>query len=175
MPVGVIAAGLSAAGSIGGALLSGHAQTSAAQQATQATTDAQNQATQAQLQLGQQSLDLQRQMYNNNTGLETSIYNQNFGLLSPYASNGMVASNQVNAMLGLPAGPTLTSSVHAPPPIAALSATGTPGNALSGAPSNYAGPDPSQIMAMFNDGISGDGASALAAYNAAHPTAPISH
>jgi hypothetical protein len=119
MPPVVIAAGIGAAGAIGGAVLSSHAQSHAAQQATDATTNAANQATNAQLQLGNQSLDLQRQMYNNNLGLQTDIYNQDFNMLSPYATNGMVASNSVNALLGLPAAKPIQSTVHAPSPIAA--------------------------------------------------------
>lgn len=119
MPTAVIAAGIGAAGAIGGAVLSSHAQKSAADKATDATVQANNQSTNAQLQLGQQSLDLQRQMYNNNLGLQTDIYNQGFNMLSPYATNGMVASNSANALLGLPQATPIRSTVHAPAPIAA--------------------------------------------------------
>ena len=171
MPPAVIAAGVGAAGMIGGSLISSNAQKSAASQATAATTAAQNQATQAQLQLGQQSLDLQRQMYNNNVGLQTDIYNQDFNMLSPYATNGMVASNSVNALLGLPAATPIKSTVQAPAPIPAQNAPGSSGgNALSGS-TNYAGPSLSSIMAMQHDGIPGNYQSAMAAYAAAHPGA----
>lgn len=160
MPPEIIAAGIGAAGSIGGALLSGNAQKSAASQATQATTNAQNQATQAQLQLGQESLDQQRQMYNNDIGLQTGIYNQNFDLLSPFAANGMVASNSMNALLGLPAAPHLTSSVKAPPAVAPQ--TATTGNALGGSVAPTGSPTMAQIMAMQHDGIPGNYQAALA-------------
>lgn len=118
MPPIVIAGAVAAAGAVGGALISSSSQKHAAEQATNATVNAQNTATQAQLQLGQQSLDQQRQMYNNNIGLQTDIYNQNFGMLSPYATNGMVASNAVNALLNLPSASPIQSTVHAPAPIA---------------------------------------------------------
>ena len=159
MPPAVIAAGIGAAGAIGGAVLSGNAQKKASQQATNATTQANNQAVQAQLQLGNQSLDLQRQMYNNNLGLSTDIYNQNFSVLSPYAAGGLPAMNQLNAMLGLPQAQPLQSSVHAPPPIAAPAAQGGT-NAL--APQPQAGPTMAQIAAMKTDGIPGNYQAAMA-------------
>ena len=161
MPPAVIAAGIGAAGAIGGGLLSSHAQKSAAQQATNATTAANDKAVAAQLQLGGQSLDLQRQMYNNNIGLQTDIYNQGFNMLSPYAANGLVASNSVNALLGLPGATPVQSQVRAPTPIAAPTA-GTP-NALS--PSPQMGPTAAQIAAMKNDGIPGNYAAAMQSYN----------
>lgn len=117
MPTAVIAAGVTAAGAIGGGLIASHAQSSAADKATGAITDANNQATQAQLQLGQQSLNQQAGMFNALTGLNTSIYNQNFKVLAPYAANGLPASNQINALLNLPAAPNLKSTVKPPAPI----------------------------------------------------------
>jgi hypothetical protein len=165
LPPAVIAAGVGAAGAIGGALISGHAQNSAAEQATQATTQANEAAIQAQMQLGQQSLDLQRQIYNGNTGLATDIYNQNFNVLSPYAANGLVASNSLNAMLNLPAATPMTSSVHAPAPIAAQTLPGqTSGGTGSGgtaAPLTLA-----QILPMQNDGIPGNYQAAMSQYYA---------
>ena len=123
MPPAIIAGGIAAVGAIGGAVIGSNAQKSAANQATQATTAANNQATAAQLQLGNASLDLQRQMYNNGVGLQTDIYNQGFNILSPYAANGMVASDSLNALLGLPKGTPIQSTVHAPPPITGPSGT----------------------------------------------------
>jgi hypothetical protein len=99
MPPAVIAAGVVAAGAIGGAVLSSGAQKSAANAANQT----QQAATQAQLKLGQQSLGLQR-----------DVYNSNFGVLSPYAANGLVASNAMNALLGLPAAQPMTSPLTQP-------------------------------------------------------------
>lgn len=171
MPPAVIAGGIAAVGTIGGAIISSGAQKSAAQQATNATTAAQNQATQAQLQLGQQSLDLQRQMYNGNVGLATDIYNQNFNLLSPFASNGLVASNQLNAMLGLPKGAPIQSQVHAPTPIGPQTpAPGTPATGTN-ALTNYSGPSLAQIMGMQHDGLPGNYAAAMQQYLASHPGA----
>jgi hypothetical protein len=84
----------------------------------------------------------------------------------------MVASNAVNALLGLPGATPIKSTVKAPAPIAAPSsgtpgATGSTGNALG----SYTGPSLGQIQAMQHDGIPGNYQSALAAYMAAHPGA----
>lgn len=156
MPTAVIAAGIGAAGAIGGALLSSHAQSSAAQQATNATTQAQNQATQAQLQLGRESLDQ-----------NANIYKSNFNLLSPFVSNGLAASNSLNAMLNLPAGPKL-----APPDVSGgVPSTGT--NALA-----PAGPTLAQIQAMQHDGIPGNYAAAIGGgggINPLHILSPITN
>jgi hypothetical protein len=94
MPIGVIAAGVGAAGAIGGAVLSSSAQKKAASSANKS----QQQATQAQLQLGRESMALNR-----------DIYNSNFGILSPFVSRGNVAGDSINALLGLPSAPTISS------------------------------------------------------------------
>jgi hypothetical protein len=107
-------------------------------------------ATQAQLQLGQQAL-----------GLNTNIYNSNYGLLSPDVSRGNVAGNQINALLGLPAAPAMTSPL----------AQGQPGSPL-GNGSGYSGPNQAQINAMRNDGVPGNyqaATNALAQWRAGHP------
>ena len=173
MPPAVIAAGIGAAGAIGGAVLSSNAQKKAANQATQATTDANHEAVAAQLQLGNASLDLQRQMYNQGLGLQTDIYNQNFNVLAPYAAGGVPAMNAMNNMLGLPAAQPLTSQIHAPPPIAAPAqgANGAPMAGTPGANPAYTGPTLQQIQAMQNDGINGNYQPAMNAWIAAHPGA----
>lgn len=171
MPPAIIAGGIAAAGTIGGALLSSHAQSSAANQANQAEQS----ATQAQLQLGQQSLAQQAQLAQQSMGLNQSIYNSNYDLLSPFVSRGNVAGNQINSMLGLPNAPAMhspleTSSGGLAPiqlPPQPTPAAGTP------APSQpaYSGPSLAQIMAMQHDGIPGNYAAGMAQYNAANPTA----
>lgn len=105
MPPAVIAGGIAAAGTIGGAVLSSSAQKKASSQANQA----QQAATDAQLQLGQQSLDLQDRLAQQSLGLNTAIYNSNFGVLSPYVGRGNVAGDAINALLGLPDAPQMRS------------------------------------------------------------------
>lgn len=100
MPPAVVAAGVIGAASIGGALISSGAQSSAANQANQA----QQSATNAQLQLGQQSL-----------ALNQDIYNSNYNTLSPWVSRGNVAGDAYSALLGLPAAPAMTSPLQAAP------------------------------------------------------------
>lgn len=139
MPPAVIAAGIGAAGAIGGAELSSGAQKSAANQATAATTAAQNQATQAQLQLGQQSLNQ-----------NANIYKSNFNLLSPYVSRGNVAGESINALLGLPSAPQLS-----PPDISGAGGPGMPQQ-------QQQGPSMQDIAAMQHDGIPGNYRNALA-------------
>jgi len=101
MPIAApVAAGLIAgAGAIGGAVIGSSAQKKAAKQASQAQQD----STQAQLQLGRESMALNK-----------DIYNSNYALLSPFVSNGLVASNSLNALLGLPAAPQMTSPLAQP-------------------------------------------------------------
>lgn len=94
MPPAIIGGAVAAAGTIGGALLSSHAQKKASSQAN----EAQQAATDAQLQLGRESL-----------GLNQDIYNSNFNLLSPYVSRGNVAGDTINALLGLPSPPAAQS------------------------------------------------------------------
>lgn len=81
---------------IGGAtsVLGGSAQSHAANKAA----DASNAAAQLQYQLGQQSLQQNRDIYNNNVGF-----------LSPFVSRGNVAGESINALLGLPSAPAMTS------------------------------------------------------------------
>lgn len=127
MPTAVIAAGVAAAGTIGGAVLSSGAQKSATNAAVNAQTNASNQ----QLQLGRESMALNR-----------DIYNSNFGVLAPYAANGIPASNALNALLNLPAAPTMTSPLQqaptapqpAPQPASPLLGALVPGGQASGTP-----------------------------------------
>jgi hypothetical protein len=113
MPIGLgtaalIGGGLAAAGTIGGAVLSSHAQSHAADQAAQA----QSQATDAQLQLGQQSLAQQNALAQQSMGLNQSLYNSNYDTLSPFVSRGNVAGDAINALLGLPQAPTMRSPLE---------------------------------------------------------------
>jgi hypothetical protein len=141
MPPAIIAGGIAAVGTIGGALLSSSAQSKAASQANAS----QQAATQAQLQLGRETL-----------GLNTQIYNSNYGTLSPFVQRGNVAGDSINALLGLPNAPAAQS------PLANGPAASTGGNN-----SLYNGPSLQQIQAMQHDGIPGNYRPALAAYNAA--------
>jgi hypothetical protein len=94
MPPAIVAAGIGAAGAIGGAVLSSSAQKKASSQANAA----QQQATDAQLQLGRESMALNK-----------DIYNSNYNTLSPFVSRGNVAGNAINALLGLPDAPAMQS------------------------------------------------------------------
>lgn len=102
MPVG--AAIGSAVGAVGGAVIGGSAQKKAAKTASAA----QENATAQQVALGKESLVAQERMFNQGLGLNKDIYKSNYALLSPYVSNGMAASDALQALLGLPKGPTLT-------------------------------------------------------------------
>lgn len=108
MPPAVIAAGVVAAGTIGGAVLGSHSQSQANEQAAQT----QDNATAAQLQLGQQSLALQQQLAQQSMGLNQSIYNSNYDMLSPWVSRGNVAGDAYSALLGLPAAPAMRSPLE---------------------------------------------------------------
>lgn len=147
MPPAVIAGGIAAVGTIGGALISSGAQSSAANQAAASQAS----ATQAQLQLGRESMALNR-----------DIYNSNYNTLSPFVSRGNVAGQYYNALLGLPAAPTMTS------PLA--TASGGAGQGTDGI-AGYNGPSLAQIQAMQHDGIPGNYRAALSAYQAAQSTA----
>jgi hypothetical protein len=116
MPPAVIA-GVGAAASIGGAILGANAQKSAADKAVATQMNATNQ----QLQLGRESLATQKQMFD-----------ANFSTLSPFVGNGLVASNAMNALLGLPAAQPMIS------PLAQASVTA--GGAPAPAPSAPAAP-----------------------------------
>lgn len=103
MPPAVIAGGVAAVGAIGGAVIGSNAQKSAANQAAAA----QNQAAQLQYQLGQQQLALQQQLANQSLGFAQDVYGANWSVLSPYVSQGNVAGQYYNALLGLPAAPAI--------------------------------------------------------------------
>jgi hypothetical protein len=105
MPPLAIVAGITAVGTIGGALIGSSAQNKAAKSANAS----QQAATQAELQLGRENMAQQK-----------DIYNANFGLLSPFVSRGDVAGQSINALLGLPNAPAMTS------PLAGAPATTTP-------------------------------------------------
>jgi hypothetical protein len=90
MPPVLIAAGVAAVGTIGGAVISSGAQKSAANTAAQA----QQQATSQELQLGRENINFQQ-----------GIYDQNKALLTPFVDRGNAAGGQINALLGLGGAP----------------------------------------------------------------------
>jgi hypothetical protein len=98
MPVPLIAAGVAAIGTIGGAVISSHAQSSAANTAAQA----QQQATSQELQLGRENINFQQ-----------GIYNQNKALLTPFVDRGNTAGNSINALLGLGGSPAQPANAAA--------------------------------------------------------------
>jgi hypothetical protein len=167
MPPAVIAGGIAAVGTIGGALISSHSQNSAIDSANAS----QQAATQAQLELGHESLDLQKQLAQQSMGLNQSLYNSNYDLLSPFVSRGNVAGGAINALLGLPNAPNMRSPLETasggltplpgsqPAPTGGTTTPAPAQNALS----------LSQIMAMQNDGIPGNYQANLSQYYAANP------
>jgi hypothetical protein len=82
MPVGIIAAGVGAAGAVGGALINSSATGAASQAATNAA--------------------------NANNQLETSIYNQNSANAQPYIAAGNTANTALQGFLGLGGDPAAT-------------------------------------------------------------------
>jgi len=84
MPLAIVAAGLGAAGSIGGALISSSATNSAAQ-------DAENAAAA-------------------NNALEEQIYNSNKGLEDPYIQGGDAANTELQGFLGLGGDPAASQA-----------------------------------------------------------------
>lgn len=92
MPPLVIAAGVTAAASIGGAVMAGKAQKSAAKSAN-ATAQATNTA---------------------NNALALDIYGKNTALLSPYSDRGNKAGTAINALLGLGGAPQASQPGAAP-------------------------------------------------------------
>jgi hypothetical protein len=136
-------------GGLGG--LFGGAGSDATKKAANKANDAQQAATQAQLQLGRESLALNK-----------DIYNSNYGILSPFVSRGNVAGDSINALLGLPSAPAMTS------PLATSGTGGTNGSSSGG----YTGPNLSQIVAMKGDHTKGNMTSAVnqfLSYYQAHP------
>ncbi|ASK88460.1 hypothetical protein SPHFLASMR4Y_01713 [Sphingorhabdus sp. SMR4y] len=79
MPPAVAIAGVAAAATVGGAVVSSNAQKKAANQASQTAQD---------------TADA-------NNALTRDIYNQNYQVLNPYAQRGNDAGNAINALLGL--------------------------------------------------------------------------
>jgi hypothetical protein len=166
MPPAIIAGGIAAVGTIGGALISSHSQN----QAIDSANASQQAATQAQLELGHESLDLQKQLAQQSMGLNQSLYNSNYDLLSPFVSRGNVAGGAINALLGLPNAPNMRS------PLETASGGLTPLPGSQPATGGTTTPAPaqnalslSQIMAMQHDGIPGNYQAALQQYYAANP------
>lgn len=112
MPPAIIAAGIGAAASIGGGIMSANAQKKAT-----------NKATDAALQTAQM-----------NNALTEKVYAQNQANLSPYNARGNAAGNQINAMLGLSPAPLAAPSL--PQPTGPIGNTGGAGGAVG---SGYGG------------------------------------
>jgi hypothetical protein len=109
-----------------------------------AQTSAANQASSTELAVAQQ-----------NNALAQEIYGQNAARLDPYSAMGLPAGGEYNALLGIavPAGASNPQPISQTPVVAAPT---------------YTGPSLAQIQAMKDDGIPGNYAAAMAAYNAGH-------
>lgn len=79
MPIGLISAGVVAAGAVGGALINSGAANNASNEAATAAA--------------------------NNNALQSQIYQSNKGLIQPYVNQGYAASNELNGFLGLGGSP----------------------------------------------------------------------
>jgi len=157
MPIGISAG----AATIGAAVLGAGATIYGSSQASHAQTEAAQTASNDQLAAAQQ-----------NDALAASIYNANAARLDPYSALGLPAGGEYNALLGI-ASPAAASPSTAPAPLPTVGPTGQPTTG-----STYTGPSLDQIMAMQHDGIPGNYQAAMAAYQAAHsgaaavPTVP---
>jgi hypothetical protein len=100
MPPALIAAGVGAAASIGGAIIGGNSTKKAAQQAA----------------------DTSLQVANTNNALARDIYGQNQQALSPFMQRGNAAGDQINALLGLGG----AQAAPAPQPQASYAHTASP-------------------------------------------------
>lgn len=113
MPPTLIAAGISAAASVGGALLSKSSSDKASDKATAASTA--NTAS--------------------NNALAREIYGQNLQNLSPFMSRGNAAGDAINALLGLPGAPQQQQM----PPMIGMNALAPWGQAGMNPQGSYAG------------------------------------
>lgn len=118
-----------------------------------------SQASKAQTQAAQTASNDELAVAQQNNALAAQIYNSNAARLDPYSALGLPAGGEYNALLGI-ASPAAANPTTAPPPVQPISASGSAGS--------YNGPSLAQIQAMQHDGIDGNYAPALAAYNAAH-------
>jgi hypothetical protein len=162
LPPAVIAGGVAAVGTIGGAIIGSSAQKKASSQAN----DTQQAATQAQLQLGQQSLAVQQQLAQQSLALQDKlagqglaanlgIYNSNYGMLSPFVSRGNVAGDAINALLGLPTAPVMTSPMaNGIPSFPGINApaAGAPATPTPAAPAGPAAPAQQQSLDQWATG-----------------------
>jgi hypothetical protein len=147
-------------GTIGGAIIGSSAQKKASSQAN----DTQQAATQAQLQLGRDSLAVQQQLAQQSLALQDKlagqglaanlgIYNSNYGMLSPFVSRGNVAGDAINALLGLPTAPTMTSPMaNGIPSFPGLNAPAAGAPASPAAPAAPAAPAQQQSLDQWATG-----------------------
>jgi hypothetical protein len=136
MPIGVIAAGVTAAATIGGAALSSSATKKAAKSATNTalTTSAADNA------------------------LQRETRDMNVSLAQPWMQSGLQANSAINALLGLGGAPAASAAPQtpatAPQSYPAYTGAGTPVNALGGAyvdTEGFSGPMNSPAGRRFNN------------------------
>jgi hypothetical protein len=127
---------------IGAAVVGAGAGIYSSSQASHAQTQAANQASSTELAVAQQ-----------NNALAQEIYGQNAARLDPYSAMGLPAGGEYNALLGI----AVPAGASNPQPISQTPSAPT-----------YTGPSLAQIQAMKDDGIPGNYAAAMAAYNAGH-------
>ncbi len=108
-----VAAVVGAVAGIGGSIISSNNNKKAIEKSTDASLlanresiAAQKEALEKQLAFQQnalnQGMQLSRDQYNSSGKLQTDIYNQNVGRLDPWTQTGYAATNQLNALIGLP-------------------------------------------------------------------------
>lgn len=143
MPIGAV---------VGGAVIGAGGSIIAGGQAADAQRDAANSASQTSLAVA-----------NANNQLIRETRGQNIALASPFYNNGLLAGNALSDLL-------LGTNTYNPAVVSQPTVPGGgtfPAGALSGRTggSGTSGPTMAQILAMKNDGVPGNYAAALAAYN----------
>lgn len=138
----------------GASVISANKNAKAIGKSTDAQLAAQRESIEAQLQANRESLAvqtaaynqsnaLQSQAYNSSGQLQSSIYNNNTGMLNPYMQTGYAASDQINALLGLPEqggytpkavsfSPIKATAITAPSTVTGATNPATPASPLPG-------------------------------------------
>lgn len=147
MPIGI-----GTAIGIGAGVLGAGASIYASSKASSAQKSAANTASNDQLAVSQENNQLARDMYNANASR-----------LDPYSTMGLAAGDEYQGLL---LGPAASHASNGWAPVVPSGGTSAPGTTPT-TPA-YSGPSLIQIMAMQHDGIAGNYAAAMAAYNAAH-------
>jgi hypothetical protein len=168
MPAGAI---IGAVAGIGGSLISSSSNSKAIDKSSQASLQAnresiaaQKEALDKQLAFQQnaltQGLTLSRDQYNSSGKLQTDFYNQNVGRLDPWTQTGYAATNQLNALIGLPQQQGFTST---PVQFTPLTAPTPP--ATTPTPTGTIGPPPQPANALMGNPVPSTIAGALLAAN----------